>query len=309
MYEAIKKAYPRARLSVLAGSTAASVLENNPYIDEIIKVKSFRSGKLGFFLNYLHSISRLRKMRFDLAVDAKGSILNIIMMYLIGAKTRVSYWNVSGGKPLLTNPVFYSRQVHEIDAGLNMLKLIGIKTKYRIPQIYLSKDEIKKSNKITAGLPKKYVCVYMTPTKISKSWPAERWHALFSHFNKTQFFIRAREHEKPVLAEFTSEHANVNILSLPNIRILPLVFKNARAIVAVDGGIMHLAWISNPRTISLFGQNDLILWRPLRGRVISHYPLEKQGINRTVPNFNKPNKYMAMVAAEEVAAALEKYVK
>ncbi len=309
MYENMRKRFPKAEISVLAGKPASQIIENNPYIDNIIESRTVRFSKLGFISDYIKLIKRIRNEKYDLAIDPKGSILNILMMYLAGIKQRASYWNVSGGRCLLTHPVTYEKQMHESDAGLYILDKIGIKTKRMLPKLYPSKEEIKEGNAISSGLPKGYCIVYMTPSSKYKSWPVQNWKDLFSKFPDVPFVILAREPEREVLEINFNDIKNVQVVCIKSLNIIYTVLKNSKAVIAVDGGIMHLSWISNPRTIALLGQNDIILWRNLRGKTITHMPESEQGINRKPLKMNVMNKYMQQITVEEVSKALEEYIR
>lgn len=309
MYENIKKEYPKSKLTVIAGNQSASLLKGNPFVDKIIRIDNLRSNKINFIKNYFSLVSEIKKEKFDLAIDPKGSILNIFLMYLARIKERVSYWNVSGGKALLTLPVKYEKQIPEIDAGINLLAYLGKRPKRIIPKLYLSKEELKEGSDISSSLPNGYCCAYITPTLLCKSWGYENWTYVFKHFPEIPFVIVAREQERPYLENEFKELKNVQILCISNLRILSVVLKKSKAIIAVDGGILHLSWISNPKVISLFGQNDLILWKPLRGKSISHIPLNEQGLNRKPLNPKKLNKYMQMIKPQEVCEILGEYVR
>ncbi len=309
LYDAIKQAYPKSELHVLAGKAASPLLENNPNIDKVIPIETIRNNKKAFLAQYFHLLSNLRKERYDLTIDPKGSILNILLMYFIGAKNRLSYWNVSGGKPLLTHAVKYEKEIHDIDASLGLLLAYGAKVKRVLPKIYFTKSELKEGKSIASKLPKGYCCAYMTPTSPYKAWPMEKWHDLFKRFPKTPFIIIAREQEKETLEKNFNDLKNVSILCLHNLRILAIVLQNAKAIVAVDGGMMHLSWISNQKTISLFGQVDLTLLLPPQGTPICHCPSSEQGLCRLPIESQKPNKYMEMISVDEVSAALKRYLK
>ena len=309
MYESIKKTYPKSHLSVLVGKPAASLLEGNPYIDEIISIETIRSSKKSFILQYFNLIDKLKKEKFDLAIDPKGSILNVLLMYLIKAKDRISYWNVSGGKPLLTLPVTYKEEEHDINANLHLLNAYGIKSANNIPKIYFSSSDRKNAEPFLKILPKEYCCVYMTPTSVYKSWPDDRWKSLFSMFPEVNFVIMARESEREVLESKFKEIKNAKILCADKLKTVALIFSKAKSIVSVDGGMLHLAWISNPKTIALFGQVDLKLLKPLRGKVICYCPESEQGFNRKPIESTKINKYMIQISPKEVGDYLLEYLR
>lgn len=308
MYPALRKAFPQAEIIVLSGKPSAQVLKNNPHIDSVLEIETIRSSKLNFVKEYFRQISAIKKMKIDLALDPKGSLLNIVLMWLAGIRYRVSYWNVSGGKHLLTHPITYNKQMPEAEADLHMLRELGIKAKYSLPQLYLSAADKKEVSTIIKSLPKGYIGVYMTPSMPYKSWADEKWNALFKRMQNEKFVIVCREQEKEQLRKFEAGNKNVSLLSVNNLRVLSGILSAAKAIVAVDGGIMHLAWIANPNVVALFGQNDVTLWGPRLGTTITHLPQELQGLGRERIDFQKPNKYMDMITVDEVEKALRNYL-
>jgi ADP-heptose:LPS heptosyltransferase len=303
LYEALKKRFPQSKISVIIGATAAQLLRNNPYIDKIIEFNTSKSP-ISNFRNLIHI---LKSGKFDLGIDPKGSIVNIMAMWQAKIARRISYYNVSGGKPFLTDAIEYSDQVSEIDATFNLVKHLGVK-KIAIPKIYLTEKEENQADKfIKENLPKKYICIYATPSKRYKEWPLQRWRQLCEAFPEERFVFVGSRHDRFSLSPILGKIRNAFFVEI-DLRTLSRIFQKAKAIVAVDGGPMHLAWISNPKTIALFGQNDITLWKPQRGITLTHFPKDKQGINRELPELNKPNQYMDMISLEEVSHMLKGYV-
>lgn len=303
LYEALKKRFPNSRIYVVVGSLAAQLLKNNPYIDNIIEFNTSNS-QIKNIRNLTHV---LKQGRFDLAIDPKGSIVNVISMYAAKIPRRISYYNISGGKPLLTDAIEYQHQVSEIDATFNLVRHLGVK-KLGLPKVYLTEKEEKQAEKfIRDNLPRKYICLYATPTKKYKEWPLHRWQQLCENFPQERFVFVGSRSDRFTLSPILGKIRNAFFIET-DLRTLSKVFQKAKAIVTVDGGPMHLAWISNSRTIALFGQNDMELWKPQRGIILTHFPKDKQGLNRQLPELNKPNQYMDMISLEEVAHTLRSYI-
>jgi ADP-heptose:LPS heptosyltransferase len=308
IYEAIKTKYPGAEIVVLCSRLTSEILKNNPYVDRIIKIDDFLDNEK---LNLYTLIKCIKKEEFDIGIDPKGSIVNILIMYFAGIKQRISYYNVSGGKFLLTDHVFYERQIHEIEANLELLKTIGINRKVFFPKIYLTNEEEKHvRGLVKKARLKKFVLVYSIPSKKCKEWPLENFNKLVKLFPKINFLFTGIEKDRTQIERIIQENKNCVSLYDYNLRKLSYLACLAEAVVAVDGGPMHLSWIANKKTISLFGQNDIELWRPLnKGRVISHLPESEQGLNRRKLYLNEENEYMSMINVEEVARALREKLK
>jgi heptosyltransferase III len=306
IYENLKKNYPRAKISVIASKRASVVLEKNPNIDEIIYSEDLFEGKSGLS-GVINASKKLKERKFDLGIDPKGSIVNILLMYLSKIKQRISYYNVSGGKMFLTGPIFYNEQVHEIDSNLNLLeKSLGLNVEYSIPKIYLTAQETKDAEKfLKDNNLRDYCCVYSVPSKVSKMWRLENFKKVVQAFPRTKFVFIGVSGDKDKIESIIDGCKNCISLYNYDLRKLYYVFKMARAILSVDGGPMHLVWIANKNVVALFGQNDIELWVPKNSaEVICHFPKEKQGINRQIPDFNKENKYMDMISVDEVIKKL-----
>ena len=94
----LRAAYPSARLAWLVEPASASVLEGQPWLDEVIV---FPRGALGAALRHGHLrelgreasrfVRRLRGGRFDLVLDFHAILKSGVLSRLSGAKRRVSY--------------------------------------------------------------------------------------------------------------------------------------------------------------------------------------------------------------------------
>jgi len=315
IYENLRKNFQDAKITVICSKKSSKILENNPNINEIIYFEDiFPKGKSKLIGSLFKASKILKEKKFDLGIDPKGSIINIFLMYLSRIKRRISYYNVSGGKAFLTDPIFYEKQIHEIESNLKLLeKSLNLKTEYFIPRIYLTDKEIKETEDFlkTKGLEKgNYCCVYPIPSKISKMWKLENFRKVIENFPKTKFVVFGVEDDKEKIEFIIKNCKNCIPLYNYDLRKLYYVLKKAKAVLCVDGGPMHLAWIANKKVIALFGQNDISLWKPLNsGEVITHFPIEKQGLKREIPYFDKENKYMNMISVEEVANKLKNKLK
>ena len=231
-------------------------------------------------------------------------------MYFGKVKKRISYWNVSGGKFLLTDPIFYDVPMHEIDANLKLLEVKDIKSKFLMPKLYLTNNEkIEVKKYIKTNNLSNFVAIYATPSQAYKSWGNENFNKLISLFPDQKFVIVGSKKDEKNMNEIIGDNKNIISLYDFNFRKLSYLFSFAKAVVAVDGGPMHLAWISNKNVIALFGQNDVTLWKPLNNcKVISHFPESEQGIFRKKLNLNKKNKYMDRITVQEVSNKLKKFI-
>ena len=71
---AVKETFPEARLTWAVEPPARDLLVDNPYIDEILvfEKKKFKASLRGFWENFFPFRQKLRKGRFDVALDLQG---------------------------------------------------------------------------------------------------------------------------------------------------------------------------------------------------------------------------------------------
>jgi heptosyltransferase-3 len=117
----VRENFPHAYIAYLADKDAITLLENNPYLDELIPFDFnwgiFEQGKF---------ILMLRAKKFDLVIDLFGNPRSAILSFLSGAKTRIGGafgWR----KFLYTNPIPRTNErKNAIQFHLDYLKPLGI---------------------------------------------------------------------------------------------------------------------------------------------------------------------------------------
>jgi len=146
VFKALKENFPDSFVATLVNKGTEDVLENNPYLDEIITYD--RSIKeLPAFKRYLEEVKFLRKIRkmgFDTSIDLTGGDRAAVISYLSGAKIRIGIKS----RGFLGKQYFYTK-LFEIDGckhtvlqNLEVLARIGIKTTR--PEVILNVTENEK---------------------------------------------------------------------------------------------------------------------------------------------------------------------
>lgn len=119
---ALKRQFPRARLSYLVEREAAAVVRNHPDIDELIVV-SRRRG-VGRVLDDLRLARRLRRMRFDIVIDLHGGPRSSWLARATGAPQRIGY-DVAGRSWLYTSTVERARELRPRHSVVNQWDLLA----------------------------------------------------------------------------------------------------------------------------------------------------------------------------------------
>jgi lipopolysaccharide heptosyltransferase II len=118
---ALRRAYPDARLTYLVESAAAPIVRHNPHLDEVI-VAPRRRG-LHRIVDDLTLARRLRRERFDLAIDLHGGPRSAWLTWASGARERIGY-EISGRHWIYTRRVARSRELRPRHSVLNQWDLL-----------------------------------------------------------------------------------------------------------------------------------------------------------------------------------------
>ncbi len=262
--KAVRDAYPNAYIAVMVRPYADDIVNGNPYLDEVILYD--KEGKHKGIIGNLLFILRLKKKRFDLAINFHPTNRSNIIPFLAGIPSRVGY-DKKGGifltKRLKDNK--HLGQKHEIDYNLDLLRAVGIVAKDR--QLYMpvkAEDEkIIDRFFILNDLGKNETIVALHPCAScpSKRWPAYRFGRVADELmdkHKVKIVIigdsssakTVKEVETGMLRQpiiLSEEHSLGEVAAL---------LKRCKLFISNDSGPVHIAVAVGTPTISIFGRLD-----------------------------------------------------
>jgi lipopolysaccharide heptosyltransferase II len=262
----LRDAFPDAYIAYLGDSNGVSLLEQNPYLNEIFPIDFSRNTAL----QQVKLLVQLYRKRFDLVVDLFCNPRSALLSYATQAPVRV------GGKLRGRGKLYTIRLKDDgmaksaIDFHYQSLKAIGIEAKYHATEIFLTEDEKKETRRYLEwqgiDLSKPLIALHPGGTWPAKLWPAERFAELAD-------LLTAKLHAQIVLTSGPDdvevvgkvEHACVGkVLSLPPLplRQLAASLSLCSATVANDSGPMHMAVAVGTPTIGIFGPGEENIWFP-----------------------------------------------
>jgi lipopolysaccharide heptosyltransferase II len=123
---AIRRRFPDAHITYIVEEEAAPVVIGNPHVDAVIVARSPHArGRLRADLSL---IGRLRRERYDLAIDFHGGPRSSLITWASGARTRIGY-EVVGRSWMYTTRVprpRVLRQRHSVVSQWDVLTPLGI---------------------------------------------------------------------------------------------------------------------------------------------------------------------------------------
>ena len=140
--ELIKKKYPNYKVHYLVNSNTKPVIENNPFIDELITfTPSYRENKIKLF-KFLLSV---RKQNYDIVIDAYSKLESNLITIFSGAETKISY-SKHYSKFIYTDSIIQKAKARTniglaIERRLQLLETLNIHSDFStFPKLYITKE-------------------------------------------------------------------------------------------------------------------------------------------------------------------------
>lgn len=218
----------------------ASVLKNNPDLDEIIAYDK-RGTHKGFKGLYLLG-KRLNYKGFDEVIIPHRYLRSSILGRLTGAPIRIGYDNASGGF-LLTKKIPYDRSKHEVEKLLSFIELDNFTNKKL--SLYPSEidkkkiDEIWKKNNLDG---KKIILVAPGSKWFTKKWPIEYFNELLKKLAKKSEYriILIGGQEESMLNMYTDKNI-INLMGKTSLLDVAELCNRSNIIVTNDSSPIHIA--------------------------------------------------------------------
>lgn len=281
----LRENFPGAEIDVLVSPNSGELIEGNPDVNKLIYLdttdfhKYEKGNTRGSYKSYLGCARVLRKEKYDLVFTLKRSFSSAFFAYLTGAKYRIGA-STELRSFLLTHPVKYEKEAHELDNFLNCLRPLGIEPKKYIPEIFPSESEIAKANGFLVRLDrfKPKVLIHGSSAHPYKQWPkryfAELMDSLFEN-QGAQFVFTGAKIDKPIYEEILDWCVNkrkfktLDLCGLTTLRECFAIYKGLDLAICVDSGNAHLAAASGIPTYVLFGPTRPERWLPVGKNVFS----------------------------------------
>lgn len=240
---ALVKKYPEARITVVVGPRAQSVLQRSPDIHKIVIY-----DKKASFWKKLKFITELRKTSYDRVIDLR----NTAIPFLVSCKKRT--------------PLFRKfTKINMRDRHLEMLAMVEAGMSALLPfRFFNQADEVFAMRALeVAGVPEKdgWILVAAGAASERKRWPVRYFKEVIRTLHKKtgkKALLVGTLNERPVADSIRAELPGiVNVLCgdlvLPETAAL---IAKASLVIANDSAIMHLGFELGIPTVGIFGPTD-----------------------------------------------------
>ncbi len=263
---AVRKTWPRARISILAKPWVAEVYRLSPDVDEIIPFEE--PGRHSGIPGKWRLAADLGRYRFDCAILLQNAIEAAILARLAGIPLRVGY-NSDGRGALLTHSVRRSseiRRVHQIDYYLAMVGAVGCLPAGRDIRLSPGADYAVTSRRLFAeyGLEENRPLIGIAPGAAygpAKKWFPERFAAVADRLiddtgGQAVLFGSTGDRESTAAVAQSASHPLVDIAGKTSLKEAMALIARCNLFLSNDSGLMHVAGALGVPTVALFGSTN-----------------------------------------------------
>lgn len=320
LFKPIRERFTNARISFLTSAKAKEVVENNQYVDEIITYDPFwfyHSGKRG----YIDFVKGLRRMPFDLVIETRGDIREIMfLVFPLKARYKVSH-DVGGGGHFLSHVVPYKGTVHRVEYHLDIARHLGCEIDKDIEWgIYLTGDEKKRVMEILEGEgvspDKPIVAMHPGSRKELKCWSAEGYAKVADYViyeTGATVLLTGAPEEVPLVEKVTEFMKNrpVVLAGKTTLRELAGIISHCSLFICNDSSPMHIAAAMKTPTVAIFGPSKSIETGPYgKGHTVveKDFPC-RYTCDENVCHFRSYNQCMKDISVNDVFMAVAEMLK
>jgi ADP-heptose:LPS heptosyltransferase len=259
MLKPLKERFSGATITVLTSLGGREILLNNPYVDDVLVYDPF-----WFYArplrDYFKFLGQLRKRRFDLTIEARADIRDILfLVFPTRSRAKLSY-AVGGGGYFLSHIVPYEKLKHKVEYHLDLVRFLGCSTDTVDWGVYLTETEKEEVARLirNSGVSAPFFCAHPGGRLPLKGWPTHRcadlYDRMIDRFGLPLVLLSAGS-EIGLADEIAGRMRNRPILlaGKTTIRQLSGVIARAALLVCNDSAPMHIAAALGTPTVAIFG--------------------------------------------------------
>ena len=285
-FRALRKRFPKARISLVAAPINSAVMENSPFVDEVLVYAKEHNRRNPFRL--VRFLSEIRRRRFDLVIvlnTVSFSITSMMLAVLSGARLRIGSSSSGFGHDLSSRYYHIEmplpsaeelERMHESEHNLYPLSVIGAGDEdLRSLLVPTDEEEADVLRFIEASFRSgdPFIVIHPGAGKKQNIWPP-------GNFARTVIALREIRPlgvaavrgpaDTETFDRFVSACPLVDAeLSMPSLGFLGALMKRAAVTLCNDTGIMHIAGAVGANCCAVFGPTDPDRWKPVNDNVVA----------------------------------------
>ena len=235
---AIKEQFPETHLTWVVEQAAYAILEDNPYIDELILFEKAKFRSVRGFLREIGPFRRrLRRRRYDASLDLQGLFKSAAIAWNAGAKLRIGTANMREGADLVSRPVRGAHaEGHIVERYLDVARALGCAVnEVRFPVAVSERDAAAAETLLAregVQTGRKFVAFAIGANWPNKRWPVEHFAALADRLYRAHYIpvlVGGGRLDETLAQDImcASEIPPVNLVGRTNLKQLAHIFSRA----------------------------------------------------------------------------------
>ncbi|MCP4690383.1 MAG: glycosyltransferase family 9 protein [Desulfobacterales bacterium] len=320
MLRTLRDAWPGAYIAWLAEPSVGDLLREHPLLDEIIywpKARCKALAKKGRLIQLAREMKKvrdkMRRGRFDLAIDAQGLFRSRFLAWLSKAPERIGFQSGEPGEWLMTNVISRGPKNQRMSSEYRyLMEELGLSPGAFHPEIHAPETDARSARgKLDAmGVGAAYAVISPFTTRPWKHWLDDRWAELADRIE--------RRRGLPVVmlggpgdvsrGKVIRDLAGTDLYDLTGKTTLGesvSVIEKATLVMGVDTGLTHMGLAFRRPTIAIFGATRPYLYTPGDNTVILYNHLPCSPCRRRPTCAALPYPCMDSIRVEQALAAVD----
>ncbi|WP_376796338.1 glycosyltransferase family 9 protein [Thermogemmatispora sp.] len=273
---ALRQRFPKAEITLIGLPWARSFARRyRAYVDRFACFPGYPGiAERAWTAHSSAGLARLRRLRFDLAIQLHGSgqASNPFVLAL-GARYAVGYYDPTVGErpTALTLAAPYPHEAHEIWRNLGLIALLGGRADDPRLEFPLTACERKAAAALLAPLQpgqRPLIGLHAGARAPARRWPATSFatlaRLLMRHY-EAQIVLTGSADERSIVQKVSEALPRpvLNLAGRTRLGTLAAVLSQLDLFISNDTGVAHLACALGVPSITLFGPADPRRWAPL----------------------------------------------
>jgi len=297
---ALRRAWPKAVIHVLAEDRNATVFGLCPEVDAVFRYDKVK--ELGAVLGG----------SYDVVIDTEQwHRLSAFVARLIRSSVKIGY-ATNERKKQFTHSVSYSHGNYEADSFFGLLLPLGIKSpgEIEIPFLEIAPSARKRAGELLEDiLHRPFVVLFPGASIPERKWGKEKFQALASALSceGIQSVVVGGRQDASVGDEIVTGTMGLNLAGLTSLGETAAVVEKSAALVSGDSGVLHIGVGLGKPTVSFFGPGIASKWAPIgSGHVVlnKNLPCSPCTIFGSTPKCPHGAKCLKEISVDEVFEAV-----
>jgi ADP-heptose:LPS heptosyltransferase/glycosyltransferase involved in cell wall biosynthesis len=274
VFESLHRRFPNAAITAVVAQQSSEILRNHPYVAETVLYDPpwfWRQvpgpKRLAEILaSNADSLQRLAEARFDLVVNLRSDLANVLFAASLPHTYLLSYTNKSAYSFLITHPLTQTRAMHICEQHRELLAVVGA-TNWPLPRFYPSDRDRQTVAEIGRAVPGT-VAVFAGAGIPLKCWAPVKFKDLVRRLrlDGVPVSIIGSASDSDQADEIANGTGALNLCGKFSLLQLGVFLEDCAALVTNDSAPMHIGAVVGTTVVYITRPNTVEEFAPIGSR-------------------------------------------